>query len=96
MEAELASILEASDLHHHELDYLVVQLEGDQVVGIPPPGSGLSPISVGVRIGRTRYVERGGKEWALNIGRERYREILIELKEPDKGPKGQASTQSRP
>lgn len=73
---------QASDLHHHELDYLAVQLEGDCVVGVPPPGSDQPPIVAPVRIGWAAFRKKGGSEWALNIGKERYREILIESKEP--------------
>ena len=87
---------EASDLHHHELDYLVVQLEGDCVVGIPPPESGRDPMIVPVRVGRAGFVRKGGTEWALNIGKQRYREILIELKEPaDRAGGGQRDGKQR-
>ena len=72
---------EASELHHHQLDYLVVQLEGDRVAGVPPPDSGGSIVYASVEPGRAAFVRRGGREWAFNIGTQRYREILIELKD---------------
>jgi len=69
-----------SDLHHHEHDYYLCIFEGDRVAGIPPKDSGMDPF-VG-RIppqGNTVRVPKGGTEWALNVGDETYREILIEL-----------------
>jgi hypothetical protein len=38
------------------------------------------PIEFGVKPGQTFYVNRGSVETATNVGRKRYREILIELK----------------
>jgi hypothetical protein len=70
-----------TDLHHHEHDYLLVIDSGDLVAGIPPKDSGMD-FFVG-RIppqGNTVRVPKGGTEWALNIGRKTYHEILIELK----------------
>jgi hypothetical protein len=72
---------EHSDLHHHEHDYYLVILSGDEVAGVPPKGSGVDPF-IG-RIppqGNTVRVPKGGTEWALNVGKKTYREILIELK----------------
>jgi hypothetical protein len=72
---------EHSDLHHHEHDYYLCISGGDLVAGIPPRDSGMDPF-VG-RIppqGNTVPVPKGGTEWALNVGDQTYREILIELK----------------
>ncbi len=69
---------EASDLHHHEYDYYLAISSGDMVAGIPPTGDpfiGKVPPQ-----GNTVGVPKGGTEWALNVGKETYREILIELK----------------
>jgi hypothetical protein len=72
---------EASDLHHHEHDYYLVILSGDVVAGVPPKDSGMDPfIGVIPEGGNTVPVPKGGTEWAVNIGKETYSEILIELK----------------
>ena len=72
---------EASDLHHHEHNYYLVVMSGDLVAGVPPKGSSMDFI-VG-RIppqGNTVMVPKGGTEWAYNIGKKTYHEILFELK----------------
>jgi mannose-6-phosphate isomerase-like protein (cupin superfamily) len=72
---------EWTDLHHHEHDYILAIDSGDVVAGIPPKDSGMD-FFIG-RIppaGNTVRVPKGGTEWALNIGKQRYHEILIELK----------------
>jgi hypothetical protein len=75
---------ERSARHRHDLDYLLVFLEGDRI------GVEVDPASVGpyrddlefdVPVGRCVFVERGGVETAVNRGEQRYREILIELKD---------------
>ena len=74
---------ERSATHRHDLDYILVQLEGDRIAGIPEPdtcGAFRSTIDATVEPGRTRYLARGGIETAVNTGARRYREILIELK----------------
>jgi mannose-6-phosphate isomerase-like protein (cupin superfamily) len=72
---------EASDLHHHEHDYVLAISSGDLVAGIPPKG-GPMPVFVGIvpPQGNTVRVPKGGTEWALNVGEKPYAEILIELK----------------
>jgi len=72
---------EASDLHHHEHDYYLAISEGDLVAGVPPKSSGMD-FFVGIvpPEGNTVPVPKGGTEWAYNIGKKTYREILIELK----------------
>jgi len=72
---------EASDLHHHENDYLVILVEGDRIAAVPQPDSGKQPVVFPVEIGNAVFVKKGGTEWAFNLGNKRYREILIELKE---------------
>jgi hypothetical protein len=72
---------EHSDLHHHENDYYLVILSGDLVAGIPPKDSGMDPFVGKVPPeGNTVPVPKGGTEWALNVGRKTYHEILIERK----------------
>jgi len=72
-----------SDVHRHDLDYVIVMIEGDRLGAEPEPdttGAFREPIEFDVEPGRTVYVQRGGIETAINVGRRRYREILIELK----------------
>lgn len=72
-----------SDPHRHELDYVIVQIDGDRIAAMPEPdtqGAFRDYIEADVEPGRTRYVKRGGVETAINPGARRYREILIELK----------------
>jgi hypothetical protein len=72
-----------SATHKHELDYLLVQIEGDRIAGAPEPdtaGPYRDYVEATVEPGKTRYISRGGIETAINVGQRRYREILIELK----------------
>lgn len=73
---------EHSDLHHHAVDYYLVIKKGDLIAGVPPVESGIDPFVARLPPqGNTVRVPRGGTEWAVNVGRETYYEILIELKQ---------------
>jgi len=78
-----------SDLHHHASDYVMVQLAGDEIAAEFEPDSedafgGASfpdrtiqgPVSPGTVV----WGSAGGKETAVNIGTETFREIVVELK----------------
>ena len=75
----------SSDLHEHELDYVLVQLEGDKIAGIfeedthgeYPPGT----VEGDVSYGNVFWTRRGSIETARNTGKKPYREILVELKD---------------
>jgi hypothetical protein len=72
-----------SATHRHDLDYLLVQIEGDRIAAEPEPDSGgayRDYIEADVVPGKVRYISRGGIETAVNVGTRRYREILVELK----------------
>src|SRR5213594_685541 len=72
-----------SDTHRHGVDYVLVQIEGDRIAAMPEPDTGgayREYVEADVVPGRACYIARGGIETAINIGRRRYREILIELK----------------
>ena len=74
---------ERSATHLHALDYLLVQIEGDRIAAEPEAdtrGAFTNYVEADVVPGRARYIARGGIETAVNVGRQRYREILIELK----------------
>lgn len=74
---------ERSPLHHHENDYIVVVVEGDQVTveplaaGEDGPESGSK--SAGVAPGHSVFLRKGGTEVAVNSGSVRYRDVQIEL-----------------
>ena len=72
-----------SDVHRHDVDYILVQLEGDRIAAMPEPdtrGAFKDYLEADVVPGKVIYIKRGGIETAINVGQERYREILIELK----------------
>jgi len=74
---------EESAVHEHVYDYVLVQLGGDRIAGVPEPDSkGLynQYIEADVVPGQALYIEKGGIETARNIGKQRYREIIVELK----------------
>lgn len=72
---------EASSLHRHDLDYMVILIDGDRIAGIPGPASSRGGRAADVVQGRVAYLKRGETEWAVNIGERPYRELLIELKD---------------
>ena len=75
---------ERSAIHKHDLDYMLVLLEGDRIAADPEPDTGGAfnqYFEADVVPGSVVYIERGGIETAVNIGEQPYREILIELKD---------------
>jgi hypothetical protein len=75
---------EEGAVHRHDLDYVLVQIEGDRMAVVPEPDSGgafREYLEADAFPGNTIFIERGGIEKARNVGRRPYREILIELKE---------------
>jgi mannose-6-phosphate isomerase-like protein (cupin superfamily) len=75
---------EESDIHEHTMDYILVVIDGDKIAGVPQDDSaGLynEYVEVDVEPGQHFYIEKGGIETARNIGKKRYREIAIELKD---------------
>jgi beta-alanine degradation protein BauB len=71
---------QASALHHHDLDYMLIILEGDRIAGVPGPGCTRTPREAKVTPGQVFFLTRGESEWAVNRGERPYREILVELK----------------
>src|SRR3954463_1601862 len=70
---------ERSARHRHDLDYLLVFLEGERI-GVEVDASSAGPyrddLTFDVPVGQCVYVERGGVEVAVNVGATRYREVL--------------------
>jgi predicted metal-dependent enzyme (double-stranded beta helix superfamily) len=74
---------ERSAIHRHDLDYVIIQLEGDRIAAEPEPdtqGKYREYFQAPVVPGKSIFVARGGIETAVNVGERRYREILVELK----------------
>jgi hypothetical protein len=72
-----------SELHTRLLDYVLVQIEGDEVCNEPHPetqGAHNRRMVARTQPGDTNYIEKGGTETAVNTGKKRWREIVIELR----------------
>lgn len=71
-------------LHRHDLDHILVQIEGDRMAVVPEPET-KSPYNeyqeADVLPGQFFYVPRGGVETARNVGKRTYYELIIELKD---------------
>jgi predicted metal-dependent enzyme (double-stranded beta helix superfamily) len=75
---------ERSAVHRHDLDYILVLLEGDRIAAEPEAdteGPVTERLEADVVPGATVYLTRGGVETAVNTGQQPYREIIIELKD---------------
>ena len=70
---------EASDFHEHRLPYVLCIVEGESIDADLEDGR---TIHIPVEPGKFLYVPAGGRETAVNRSGVRFREILIELKEP--------------
>jgi hypothetical protein len=74
-----------SPVHRHEVDYLLIQLEGDRIAVDPEPdseGEYREFFSADVVPGAVIAMKRGGVETAVNVGDKPYLEIIVELKDP--------------
>jgi mannose-6-phosphate isomerase-like protein (cupin superfamily) len=71
---------ESSDLHRHTLDYLLYILEGTSIDADQPDGSSFT---IPVEAGQILFVPRGSTERAVNRSNARFRELLVELKDPE-------------
>src|SRR5262245_65678523 len=70
---------ERSATHRHELDYVIVQIEGDRIAAMPEPdtaGSFTTYIEREVAAGKARVVRRRGIETAINLAPPAYRETM--------------------
>ena len=76
---------ERSDLHEHRYDNVLVQVSGDRVAVAPASDTrGIYDqyFEADIARGNSLFVEKGGIERAVNVGREPYYEIIVELKDP--------------
>ena len=69
---------ERSDRHRHDLPYLLCVLEGSRV---DAEIEGAGRVELPVQPGSVFFVPPGATETAINVSGERFREILIELKQ---------------
>jgi hypothetical protein len=75
-----------SDLHRHDLDYIMIQISGDKMGAHFEPDSGgewvgQSYVEGPIAPGQVLYAQRGGIETAENVGDEPFYEIVVELKD---------------
>ncbi len=77
---------EASELHEHHHDYLMIQIAGDRMAADFEPdsaddwnGAALGRVEGDVVNGNVLYAGKGGKERAINVGTEPFYEIVVEL-----------------
>ena len=72
---------QTSGLHRHDHHYYLCISHGDRIAAVMPEGDKASMYAATIpKGGNTVSIPKGTTEWAVNIGKETYREILIELK----------------
>jgi hypothetical protein len=75
---------ERSAVHQHEVDHLLIQVQGDRIAVEPEPDT-QSPykeyFAADVIPGMVTFVPAGGIERAVNCGDQPYREVIVELKQ---------------
>ena len=75
---------ETGNLHRHDRDYILVQVEGDRMAVVPEKTAGgeyTEYMEADVIPGQHFWIPRGGVERARNVGKKAYHEVLIELKD---------------
>jgi hypothetical protein len=74
---------ERSSIHRHELDHLLIQVQGDRIA-VAPEADTESPyreyMEADVIPGMVTFVPKGGIETAVNTGERPYYEVIVELK----------------
>ncbi len=74
---------ETGNLHRHDRDYVLVQIEGDRMAVVPEEGAAgdyTEYMEADVIPGQHFWIPRGGVERARNVGAKAYHEVLVELK----------------
>lgn len=75
---------EETEPHRHELEYIIIVIDGDKIAGVPhveSTGFSAQYIEADVEPGSWYRMPKGGVELARNVGSRPYRELLIELKD---------------
>lgn len=71
---------EESPVHRHGYDYLIVDIDGDRLIHNPVADAHYGRMEYDVVPGFIEMLMPGGTtETAINVGKRRYRGILIEL-----------------
>ena len=71
-------------VHKHDLDHVLIQISGDRMAVCPEPDTGSvynEYMEADCFPGNWFFVEKGGIEAALNVGKEPFHEIIVELKD---------------
>jgi hypothetical protein len=76
---------EKSDLHRHDNDYIMIQISGDKMAAEFEPDSGgewagQNYVEGDISPGNVLFAKAGGVETAVNVGKEAFYEIVVELK----------------
>ncbi|MGH9012578.1 MAG: cupin [Acidimicrobiia bacterium] len=75
---------ERGAVHRHELDHLLIEIDGDRMAVEPEPdtqGPYNDYLEGDIAPGAVIYVPRGGVETAVNVGEKPFHEIIVELKD---------------
>jgi beta-alanine degradation protein BauB len=75
---------ERSAIHRHEMDNVLIQISGDRIAAEPEPdteGPYRDYIEADLIPGAAIFVEKGGIETAVNVGKQPYLEVIVELKD---------------
>ena len=75
---------ERSAVHQHEVDHLLIQVQGDRIAVEPEADTGepVPRLHGGRRHPRHGHVRpKGGIETAVNVGAQPYYEVIVELKD---------------
>ncbi len=75
---------EKGPIHKHECDHVLIQISGDRMAVCPEPDTGSvysEYMEADCYPGNWFFVEKGGIEAALNVGKEDFHEIIVELKD---------------
>jgi mannose-6-phosphate isomerase-like protein (cupin superfamily) len=67
-------------MHTHRMDYLFHVYEGSTLEVTYPPEMNTPARQLELKAGDVRFVKKGGRHAARNAGKQRYVEVLVELK----------------
>jgi quercetin dioxygenase-like cupin family protein len=71
---------EAIPMHTHTMDYLFHVYQGSTLEVSYPAETEAPPNKIDLKAGEVRFIAKGGRHTARNVGSQRYVEVLVELK----------------